>query len=56
MFNIKEEKKIIDLQDRAVTHIKKNYSSAAVPSSVDHKEITVNGEIYHFKIQRIPGG
>ena len=56
VFNTQEEKKIIDLQDRAVTHIKKNYSSAAVPSSVDHKEITINGEIYHFKIQEFLEG
>lgn len=50
IFNIEEKINIIDVQDSAINHIRKNDSDILVPLTIDHKRINQNGKTYTFKL------
>ena len=50
VFNAQEDEKIIDLQDKAINHIKEKQPRILVPSSLHHKKIKYNGTSYNFKV------
>ena len=50
IFNIKERRAIIDLQDSAINHIRKNDSGILVPLTIHNKRINQNGKTYTFKL------
>lgn len=50
IFNIKERREIIDFQDSAINHIRKNDSGILVPLTIHNKRINQNGKTYTFKL------
>ncbi len=56
IFNAKEKKEIIDLQNNAINHIRKNDSKIQIPFTIDHKRINQNGKTYCFKLLKFLEG